>query len=114
MITIEQNEQRLHATVFGEFTLADFREFEDAVMYRLEFDGQVNLLLDLSEMGRYTIDTLWEDIKFGKEHPYAFERIAVVTQSEWVGSLAWLSNMFAEAKVGVFHDAGEAEEWLAS
>ena len=114
MITIEHDKTRLKAMVFGEFTLADFREFEDQVAYRLEFDGSVNLLLDLSEMGRYTVDTLWEDIKFSRTHPAAFEKIAVVTQSEWIGSLAWLSNMFAEAKVVVFHDAERAEEWLSN
>ena len=37
MITTEHNERRLCATIFGEFTLSDFKEFEDAVNSRLEF-----------------------------------------------------------------------------
>ena len=114
MIRTEHNEKRLCATIFGEFTLADFKEFEDAVNYRLEFKGQVNLLLDLTEMIQYTIDMVWEEIKFGRAHPYAFKKIAVLTGSGWIGSLAWLSNMFADAEIKVFHDLHQAEEWLAA
>ncbi len=114
MITTEHNERRLCATVFGEFTLSDFKEFEDAVSYRLEFKGQVNLLLDLREMIKYTVDMVWEEIKFGKNHPYAFKKIAVLTDSSWIGSLAWISNMFTDGEVKVFHDMHKAEEWLAN
>lgn len=114
MITLENNKNRLCASIFGEFTLTDFKEFEDQVNYRLEFDGQVNLLLDLTEMVKYTIDMVWEEIKFGKRHPYAFRKIAVLTDSQWIGSLAWLSNMFTEAQISVFHDMHQAEEWLSN
>lgn len=114
MITIEHNQRRLYASIFGEFTLSDFKEFEDQVNYRLEFDGQINLLLDLTEMVNYTIDMVWEEIKFGKQHPYAFRKIAVLTESGWIGSLAWLSNMFSDAKISVFHDLHQAEEWLTN
>ena len=114
MITIEHDESRLCASVFGEFTLSDFKEFEDQVNYRLEFKGRVNLLLDLTKMAKYTIDMVWEEIKYGKAHPYAFGKIAVLTDSEWVGSLAWLSNMFTDAEIRVYHDPHQAEEWLSN
>lgn len=114
MITTEHNERRLCATVFGEFSLADLKELEDQVAYRLEFKGKINLLLDLTEMIKYTIDTVVEEIKFGRKHPYAFEKVAVVTDSQWIGSLAWLSSMFSDAEIKVFHDLHAAEEWLAA
>lgn len=113
MITTEHNERRLCATVFGEFSLADLKELEDQVDYRLEFKGKVNLLLDLTEMIKYTIDTVLEEIRFGRKHPYAFGKIAVLTDSEWIGSLAWISSMFTDAEVRTFHDLHAAEAWLA-
>ncbi len=113
MITTEHNERCLRASVFGEFALADLKELEDQIAYRLEFKGKTNLLLDLTEMIKYTIDTVVEEIKFGKKHPGAFQKVAVLTDSQWIGSAAWLSNLFTDADVRVFHDLHEAEEWLA-
>ena len=114
MITTEHNETRLRASIFGEFALADLKELEDQVAYRLEFKGKINLLLDLTEMVKYTIDTVVEEFRFGKNHPGAFEKVAVLTDSQWIGSLAWAFNLFTDADVKVFHDSHEAEGWLAA
>ena len=112
MIVIDQKPQRVSVSVFGEFTLADYKEFEEVVNYKVKFEGPVDLSFDLSQMADLTIDVAWEEIKFSRAHPDDFKRIAVVTESQWVTWSAWLSQTFVNADVEVFDNADEANAWL--
>jgi hypothetical protein len=112
MIVIDQTPNRVSASVFGEFTLADYKEFEEAVNYQVRFEGPVDLLFDLGRMADLTIDVAWEEIRFSRAHANDFKRIAVVTDSQWVTWSAWLSQTFVNADVEVFADATEARNWL--
>ena len=114
MIIIDQKPHRVSVSVFGEFALADYREFEEAVNYKVRFEGPVNLLFDLSQMAGLTIDVAWEDIKFARAHANDFKRIAVVSDSQWVTWSAWLSQTFVNADVEVYGNADEAAAWLES
>lgn len=113
MITVEQDKNLVTVAVFGEFTLADYKEFEDVVRYRLKFEEKVNLLLDLRDMVDFTLDVAWEEIKFSREHAHDFEKIAVVTDDQWLTWSAWLSRMFVDAEIGVFGGYDEAGNWVA-
>ena len=112
MIVIDQKPHRVSVSVFGEFALADYREFEEAVNYKVKFEGPVDLLYDLTRMAGLTIDVAWEDIKFVRAHANDFKRIAVVSDSQWVTWSAWLSQTFVNADVEVFDNAGKARQWL--
>ncbi len=74
--------------------------------------GRVSLLFDLRQMAGFTLDVAWEDIKYTRGHPNDFDKIAVVTRSEWVIWSAWLSQMFINADLQVFDDDDEARGWL--
>jgi len=112
MITIDQSEQRISIAVFGEFTLADYKEFEELFTYKSRFEGPVNLLVDLRGMASFTLDVAWEDLRFAREHRRDFGRVAVLTTSQWVGWSAWMTQMFVDGEVRVFEDEGEARMWL--
>lgn len=112
MITTEQGPNRVNVAVFGEFTLADYKEFEDQVNFKIQFEGVVNLLMDLREMVGFTVDVAWEEIKFSRSHARDFGRIAVVTSDQWTTWSAWLSQFFVDAEVQVFEDEAEASNWL--
>lgn len=112
MIVTDHQAHRVNVNVYGEFTLADYREFEEAVNFKLKFEGPVDLLFDLSKMADVTLDVAWEDIKFSRAHPHDFKRIAVVTDSQWVTWSAWLSQMYVDADVEVFDNVEDARSWL--
>ena len=112
MIVIDQNPRRVSVSVFGEFTLAYYKEFEEVVNYKVKFEGPVDLLFDLSQMADLTIDVALEEIRFSRAHAADFKRIAVVTDSQWVTWSAWISQTFVNADVEVFDDADEAKGWL--
>ena len=114
MIVVDQKPQRVSVSVFGEFTLADYKEFEEVVNFKVRFEGPVDLYFDLSQMADLTIDVAWEEIKFSRAHPDDFKRVAVVTDSQWVTWSAWLSQTFVSADVEVFDNADEATSWLDS
>ena len=112
MIVIQHQKNRVSVNVYGEFTLSDFKEFEEMVNRKVRFEGPVDLLVNLREMVDFTIDMAWEDIVFAREHPDDFRRIAVVTQSQWVAWSAWLSQIFVSAEMKVFDEDSEALAWL--
>ena len=112
MIAIDHSGKLVIVTVLGEFVLADYKEFEDMVRSTLVPGGKVNLLIDLRQMAGFTLDVAWEDIKYTRSHPDDFDKIAVVTDSQWVIWSAWLSQMFTNADVQVFDDRDEAHGWL--
>jgi hypothetical protein len=114
MITIKQSGNVVNAAVLGEFTLADFQQFEDHALRALEKPGPVNLLFDLRDMIRYTVDVAWEELKFfSREHAHDFTRIAVVTTDQWRTWQAWLSRIFVDADIRVFADYEEANAWVS-
>lgn len=113
MITIEQFRNTLTVAVFGELTLADYREFEEHVRYKVQFEGPVSVVFDLRDMTGYTLDMAWEEIRFAREHPADFGRVAVVTDDQWIAWTAWLQNFFTEAEVRVFDNVDDARAWVA-
>ncbi|UJP05088.1 MAG: STAS/SEC14 domain-containing protein [Nitrosomonas sp.] len=113
MITIQKKDNLIIVAVIGEFTLTDYREFEQQVLYKPHGDGTVSLLFDWRDMLDYTVDVAWEEIKFMRDHGSEFDRVAVVTDDEWQAWGAWVSNLFSSARVSVFQDYDKAVDWAA-
>jgi hypothetical protein len=111
MIAIKDQDNLVSISVIGEFTLADYKEFEQHVLYQIR-EGGVSLLLDLRDMVGYTLDVVWEEIRFNREHRYDFRKIAVVTSDEWMVWLAWLNSLLVDGELQVFDDPGLALAWL--
>ena len=115
MITIEENDKLLNIAVLGEFTLADFKQFENHALLALKSPGAFNLLFDLRDMISYTVDVAWEEIKFfSREHQHDFSKIAVVTDDQWLTWQAWLSRLFVDADICAFNDYDEARDWVTA
>ncbi len=113
MIVIQHQDRLVEFAVLGEFTLADFKEFEELVLYKIKFSGPVNLFVDLREMLGLTIDVAWEEMRFSRAHVNDFARIAVLTGSQWASWSVWLSQLFVNAEVRVFAEEIAARAWLA-
>ncbi|XZG71688.1 STAS/SEC14 domain-containing protein [Chitinibacteraceae bacterium HSL-7] len=112
MISISHEQGYMHVLVIGEFTLSDYREFEENVLYTVRFHGPANLLFDLTEMISCTVDMALEELRFSRDHRQDFGRVAVVTQDQWVGWSAWLNQLMTDAEVEVFTGLAQAQEWL--
>jgi hypothetical protein len=113
MITTDHRGSLVAIAVLGEFTLGDFKEFENLVLDKVSHGDTPDLLLDLREMADFTVDMAWEEIKFSRQHRGDFRRIAVLTDSQWVAWSAWLEQLFVSADLRVFANQDEATTWLA-
>ncbi len=112
MIVIEEHGNILKVHVYAEFTLNDFQEFEDAVTSELREYDHVNVLFDLTNMERFSMDMALEELKFNKQHARDYERIAVVTSNGWHAWVGWLAGAFVAADVRQFEDMESASAWL--
>lgn len=112
MITIDRQNDLITVAALGEFTLADFKEFEELVLAAAG-EGPLRLLVDLREMAGFTVDMAWEEVKFSRAHGKDFARIAIVTDSEWITWSTWLQRLFVSAETHVEHDIEDARAWLA-
>lgn len=113
MISLSMQNNVIAVTVMGAFTLDDYREFEQAVCYGIQFQGTVNLLFDLRDMLSYSVDVAWEEIKFSREHKNEFGRIAILTGDQWVAWSMWINRLFMSADIRLFDDLDEAQAWVA-
>lgn len=112
MIAIEETDNFINIAVFGEFTLADYKEFEDQVIAKSRTPRKMNVLFDWRDMLSYTIDVAWEDIKFIRKHGSEFNRVAIVTEDQWQAWSAWVSNLFVTADIRVFSNYADARKWV--
>lgn len=112
MIAIDIKENLVSVSVLGEFSLADFKQLEEHVLYDIKLQGIANLLIDLRDMLHYSVDVAWEEIKFTREHQYQFGKVAIVTDNQWIAWSAWLQRFYFEADIEVFGDYDEAVRWI--
>ena len=58
---------------------------------------------------------MWADAKVGLEHPSAWERIALVTDIDWLRSATHIFGFVMPGEVRVFTNAElpEAKKWVA-
>lgn len=113
MISLEVKDNRIAVAVMGQFTLDDYREFEQAVGYGIQFQGSVNLLFDLRDMLSYSLDVAWEELKFSREHRNDFGRIAILTGDQWVAWSMWVNRLFMTADIRLFDELEMAQAWVA-
>ena len=112
MITTNHSGNMVSVTVFGEFTLEDYKEFEELVNYKVKFEGPVNLFFDLRQMAGFTFDVAWEEIQFSRKHSHDFGRISVVTEDQWITWSAWISQIFVDAGDKPRKDVQNPECWI--
>ncbi|NOT17242.1 MAG: STAS/SEC14 domain-containing protein [Sulfuriferula sp.] len=114
MINISLDNNNLHASVLGEFTLADFQALESHIAYDVKFQGKVNLVIDLRDMLDFTVDVAWEELRFSREHAHEFNKIAIITSDIWLTWSAWLNRLFVDADIQVFETLELADAWIAA
>lgn len=112
MISIREQEYGLDVALFNEFTLADFKLFEEALLKRAAEHGKPDVMLDLSELKDFTLDMALEEVRFMRAHEADFGRVALVVGDIWIKLAAHLSGLLVHTHVQYFGTAEEAQAWL--
>jgi len=114
MISIREQNYGLDVALFNEFSLADFKLFEEALLKRASEMGSPGVLLDLSELKDFTLDMAMEELRFVRAHEKDFGRIAVVVSDVWIKLAAHLAGLISRGRTQYFNDVPAAQAWLAS
>ncbi|TDR79863.1 STAS/SEC14 domain-containing protein [Paludibacterium purpuratum] len=112
MISIREQSYGLDVALFNEFTLADFKLFEEALLKRTAEIGHPHVLLDLSELKDFTLDMALEELRFVRAHDKDFGRVAVVVSDVWIKLAAHLAGLMTRGHSQYFDDSAVAQAWL--
>ncbi len=102
----------------GFVTRRDYEDvLEPAVERALKTHDKLRLYYEIDpEFTGIEPGAMWEDFKVGMEHLLHWERIAVVTDIDWIGHSIRAFGFMMPGAVKVFplKEAAEAREWLVS
>jgi len=102
----------------GYVTRSDYVDvLAPAVERALKSHDKLRLYYEVSpEFTGFEPGAMWEDFKTGVEHFFAWERIAIVTDVEWIahGARAFAFMMPAAVRVFPLNESAEARRWLVS
>jgi hypothetical protein len=101
----------------GEVTANDYKTvLVPAIEEKLTQHRKVRLLYVIGdEFKGYTGGAAWEDAKVGMKHLTAFERVAVVSDVDWIGNMIKAFGFALPGEVRVFDDDDleDARQWIS-
>ena len=109
-----QEDNVAELVIGGSITAADYDRIRPTFEAFVAEHGTVRLLLELRELEDVGVRAVLEDLKLTTEHLRDFERIAVVTDRDWQGTLSKMFGALMPAEVERFElsERGEAADWL--
>jgi hypothetical protein len=106
----------LGLTAVGEVTGADYESvIIPAVKDMLKHQQKIRLLYHIGEeFYGFDAKAMWDDAKVGLQHLTAWERIAVVTNVEWIRTAIKVFGFIMPGQVRCFSnwELAEARQWL--
>jgi hypothetical protein len=101
----------------GQVTASDYENVVfPAIESTLEARGSVRILYQLGPaFTGFTAGAMWDDMKLGIAHLKAWEKIAVVTDFDWVAGAIRIFGFAMPCPVKVFsnNDFAEAVRWIS-
>lgn len=95
------------------------KDYEDVLIpnleSRLKRHEKILVLYQLDrDFSGFTAEAMIDDARFGLRHRTAFEKIAVVTDAEWISRAVHFFSLFVPCPVRIFanHDIFLAKAWL--
>ena len=86
-----------------------------AILEALKRHDKIRLLYKTSaDFTGYDLSAMWEDLKIGVEHPTRWERVAVVTDVDWIVQIIRLFSFLLPCPVKLFpsSEAAQAHTWI--
>jgi hypothetical protein len=103
-------------TASGKVTADDYESvLIPAIEAKLEQQSKIRLLYHLdTDFSGYELAAMWDDAKIGFDHFGAWERIAVVTDVEWIRASVKIFGFAMPGEIEAFKndEQAEAKDWL--
>ncbi len=117
MIKLKQtaSTQQLEVTLSGDVTANDYQSvLAPGIAAALEENDCVRLLVTVEDDVSYDFGAAWSDLKLGLSHWRGFDRVAVVSNLDWVSNSIAVVAPFAPCPVQKFKlaEVEDARRWL--
>jgi hypothetical protein len=100
----------------GQVTIEDYDEIlVPAILEALKRHDKIRLLYKTSaDFTGYDPGAMWEDLKIGVEHPTRWERVAVVTDVDWIVQMMRLFSFLWPCPTKLFSpsETTQAYDWI--
>lgn len=116
-IISNQPDNVLAFTAHGQVTEKDYESvLIPAVEAKLKENPKIRLLYNIdSDFSGFEPEALWDDMKVGFQHLSAWEKVAVVSDNQWiVGITKLFESVVPCVKVFDGNQLAEATEWIKS
>jgi len=102
-------------TASGTVTAEDYESvLIPAIEETLKAHDKVRVLFQLEPNTGFTAGAVWDDTKFGMSHCFAFEKFALVSDTEWINNTVKVLGFMMPCPVQRFAiaDLDAAREWV--
>jgi hypothetical protein len=98
----------------GTITASDYLKLEPEVKTLVEKEGNIRMLIDLSDFKWEKMEAWLQDLKFGSEFHHEIQKMAVVGDKTWEKWMTHLARPFLARDAKFFHtvDIDKAWAWL--
>ncbi|HEY5219022.1 MAG TPA: STAS/SEC14 domain-containing protein [Gemmatimonadaceae bacterium] len=114
----DMSDHTISVTASGMVTATDYEAvLIPAVEAAFATHGKVRVLYHLGpSFSGFTPGAMWDDMKMGLAHIRGWQRIAVVTDLEWIAGATRLFGFAMPCETRVFsnRDLGRATEWIGA
>jgi hypothetical protein len=99
----------------GTVTAEDYEDvLIPAIEETLKSHDKVRLLFQVDPDTGFTAGAVWDDTKFGLSHFFAFEKLALVSDTEWIHNTVKVLGFMMPCPVKLFalSELDAAMEWI--
>lgn len=118
MITcIDKPESRtVELVIEGGVTKDDYLETAEHLHDRIQDWGAVNLLEDIRSIDGVEAGAFWDNVKFGFRHFQDIDKVAVVTDKQWIRAATTITDPLIHLDVQTFprEEIETARAWVAA
>ena len=100
--------------VIGEVGKADYQTLVPAVQAAIDKNGNIDLLLDLTQFKWEKVDAWKSDIDFGQTYKNKIDKMALVGDAKWERYLTKLAQPFYAQQTKYFESDNDAWDWLST
>ncbi|KAA0132148.1 MAG: STAS/SEC14 domain-containing protein [Gimesia chilikensis] len=110
-----ETENYVEINMSGKLVKEDYHDFTPTIETLIQQHGPLHMLVVLHDFHGWTMEAIWEDIKFDVKHFKDIGKLAMVGEKKWEEGMAMFCKPFTSAKVKYFdlHELDAARTWIS-
>ncbi len=97
--------------ISGHIDKNDYEVMLPVLEEKIKQHGKIRVFAEVQEVADYSIEALWEDVKFDFKHASDFSRAAIIGDKAWIDWLTVLAKPFTTAEIKYFDFTQREQAW---